>query len=85
MSVDLEAQIIEANLDPKIYVITPRWVGSVKLNVGLVRLQSLKVGFDPLPENPHHGEVWDHSTRAQQLNLQLIAEWYVPIPDVMVV
>jgi len=40
------------------------------------------VGFDPLPENPYHGEVWGKFTKAQQRRLQQLAVWFVAIPGV---
>jgi hypothetical protein len=58
MSVDLEVSILEAGLNPKSYVTTPRWTGSVRFEAGALRNEGLRVGFNPLPENPHHGEVW---------------------------
>jgi hypothetical protein len=37
MSVDLECSIAEAGLDPKVYVTTPRWIGSVRFEAGVLR------------------------------------------------
>ncbi len=58
MSVDLQQQIEEAGLDARTYVTTPRWVGSLRFEASALRDEGFLVGFDPLPENPHHGEVW---------------------------
>jgi len=89
MSVDLEALISEAGLDPKDYVATPPWLGSVRFEAASLRTEGFWIGYDPLPENPHHGEVWENSssgqqkfTRGQRRRLQSIAVWYVPIEDV---
>jgi hypothetical protein len=32
--------------------------GAKRINVGELRAQGLKVGWDPRPENRHHGAVW---------------------------
>ncbi len=82
MSVDLEKLIIEAKRDPRMYVTTPRWTGSVRFEAGRLRDEGFMVGFDPLPENPYHGEVWGKFTKAQQSCLQRLAVWFVPIPGV---
>jgi hypothetical protein len=37
------------------------------------------VGYDPLPDNDFHGEVWGARTRGQWRQLQAIAAWYVEI------
>jgi hypothetical protein len=82
MSIDLEKLIIEAKQDPRAYVTTPRWTGSVRFQAGTLREEEFMVGFDPLPENPYHGEVWGKFTRAQQRRLQELAVWFVAIPGV---
>jgi hypothetical protein len=82
MSVDLESSIIEAGLDPKAYVTTPKWMGSVRLRAGDLRSKGFQVGYVPLPDNPHHGEVWGTFSRGKIRALQSIAEWYVPIDGV---
>ncbi|MFD2184343.1 hypothetical protein [Rhodoplanes azumiensis] len=84
MSVDLEESIRAAGLDPYGYVTTPRWTGSVKFVVGDLRNENFKVGFNPLPENPHHGEVWGDFGRAKQRRLQTLARWFVPIEGVII-
>ena len=82
MSIDLERLIIEAKQDPRAYVTTPRWTGSVRFEAGALREEGFMVGFDPLPENPYHGEVWGKFTKAQQHRLQQLAVWFVAIPGV---
>jgi hypothetical protein len=84
MSVDLEASIVEAGLDPRIYVTTPRWIGSVRFEAGSLRHEGFRVGFHPLPENLHHGEVWGEFSGTQKRRLQQICEWLVPIDGVLV-
>lgn len=82
MSVDIEHFIAAAGRVPREFVTTPEWMGSVSFFVGEVRAQALRVGYDPLPENDFHGEVWGARTRSQWRQLQAIATWYVEIPDV---
>ncbi len=89
MSVDLEALIIEAGLDPKKYVTTPRWVGSIRFTAKSLRDLDFQIGFDPLeedppdqPANPFHGEVWGNFTRGKQKDLSRLAEWYVQLEGV---
>jgi hypothetical protein len=89
MSVDLEDLIIRAGVDPKKFVTTPRWIGSVKFNAKSIRSLNLIIGYDPLeetasmPSNPYHGEVWGVFTKGQIRQLQQIAQWYVPIDNVL--
>ena len=82
MSVDLEVSILEAGLNPKSYVTTPRWTGSVRFEAGALRNEGLRVGFNPLPENPHHGEVWGDFSQSRKRRLQQLCEWFVPIEGV---
>lgn len=77
MSVDLENSIVEAGLDPKTFVISPPFLGAVKFTAGSLRDQGFKVGYDPLPTNPHHGEVWGTFTGSKKRWLQKNAEIYV--------
>ena len=79
MSVDLESSIREAGLDPKAYVTTPRWMCSLIFSAGSLRAEGFWVGFDPLPDNPHHGEVWGDFSKNKQKKLQSMANWYVPM------
>jgi hypothetical protein len=83
MSVDLECSIVDAGLDPKVYVTTPRWIGSVRFEAGALRSEGFLVGFHPLPKNPHHGEVWGEFTRLKKRTLQRLCEWFVPIEGVL--
>lgn len=83
MSVDLEAQIRAAQLDPKLYVTSPQWTGSVRFEAGALRAVGFKVGYDPLPENPHHGEVWGTFSKENQKKLMAMATWFVQIPNVL--
>lgn len=88
MSVDLEALIVAAGVNPKVHVTTPRWVGSIRFTADGLRAEGFMVGYDPLeedpphPANPFHGEVWGDFSRARQRRMSEIAEWYVSIPEV---
>lgn len=82
MSIDIEPFIAAAGHDPREFVTTPEWMGSVCLVVGVARAQALLIGYDPLADNDFHGEVWGAKTRGQWRQLQAIAAWYVEIPGV---
>jgi hypothetical protein len=82
MSIDLKRQIEEAGVDPKHWVTSPTWIGSVTLGVGVLRAEAFQVGYDPLPDNPYHGEVWGQFSKGQQKRLLSSCAWFVPIPDV---
>lgn len=82
MSIDLEQSIIDAGLVPGEFVTNPRWVGAVIFNVGDLRNLGFRVGYDPLDENPHHGEVWGNFSRANQRSLSQICAWLIQIEGV---
>jgi hypothetical protein len=85
MSVDLESLILARGRDPRAYVTTPTWTGSVWFRVEVLRGEGLQVGYDPIPDNDCHGEVWGARTRAQWRRLQHLAAWYVEIAQVRIV
>jgi hypothetical protein len=82
MSVDLKRQIEEAGIDPKQWVTTPRWTGSVILRVGELRAEGFRVGFDPLDDNPYHGEVWGQFSKGRKKKLMSLCSWFVPLDGV---
>jgi hypothetical protein len=87
MSVDLKQLIEKDGLDPKDYVTTPRWMGSVLFKVSELRAMEFKVGYNPIeppsPDpNPYHGEVWGRFSGSQTRRLKTLAVWFVPIPNV---
>jgi len=84
MSVDLQIQIEEAGLDPRTYVTTPRWTGSVRFEAGPLRQESFQVGFDPRTENQHHGEVWGVFSKSKQQRLRELCQWFVSIENVAI-
>lgn len=87
MSVDIEAKIMDDEIDPRKYVTNPIFTASVAFLASAARTRNLWVGYDPLPENPYHGEVWgnhrpNHFTRAQKKGLQAASVWYVRLDGV---
>jgi hypothetical protein len=82
MSVDLEASIIDAGLDAKIFVTTPKFFGSVWFLAGFLRAETFMVGYDPLPDNAHHGEVWGIFSKGRQKKLLNSAQWFVEVDGV---
>lgn len=84
MSVDLQRQIEEAGLDAKAFVTTPRWTGSLRFEAGPLRDEGFMVGFSPMLDNPHHGEVWGAFSKAKQRRLREICHWFVPIDGVLI-
>lgn len=84
MSVDLQRQIEEVGLDAHLYVTTPQWVGSLRFAAGALRSEDFLVGFDPLPDNPHHGEVWGIFSKLKQKRLCELCQWFVPIDGVSI-
>ncbi len=90
MSVDLKQLIECAGLDPKSYVTTPRWMGSLLFKVSDLRKLGFSVGYDPIetPEpNPYHGEVWGTFSKGEngtRKKLQDAAVWFVEIENVSI-
>jgi len=84
MSIDLQRLIEEDGLDARHFVTTPQWTGSVRFEAGQLRAEDLQVGFDPLPNNPYHGEVWGNITRSKQKRLRQLCSWFVPIKGVLI-
>lgn len=82
MSVDIEASIVEAGLDPIAHVTSPTWIGSVRFTAQTLRNEQLKVGFDPIDENPHHGQAWGQFPKSKQKRLRNSCTWYVAIDGV---
>ena len=87
MSVDIELLITCGGLDPRRYVTEPPFIGSVCFQAGQGRGLGLRIGYDEVPGNPYHGEVWGHPTANrfsghQVRGLAQAAIWYVSIDDV---
>lgn len=58
MSVDLERPMVEAESD-NLAKLPDTDYGAVRLIAGDMRELNHKVGSNPMPNNPYHGEVWD--------------------------
>ncbi|MEZ5537661.1 MAG: hypothetical protein R3F02_18835 [Thiolinea sp.] len=86
MSVDIEALIVAADIDPKHFVTTPVYTGSVAFPARVVRDLGLMVGYEPIPGNPYHGEVWSSPcgkfSRRQKKGLCSSSKWYVKLAGV---
>lgn len=52
-------------------------MGSVRFTAGALRAEDFQIGFDPLPDNAFHGDVWGSFTKSRQRRLQAMAGWYV--------
>ncbi|UIY25900.1 hypothetical protein LZK76_10915 [Rhizobium leguminosarum] len=90
MSVDIQKLIESEGLDPAIYTTSPKYLGSIRFTAGAARAANLLVGYDPLPENPHHGEVWGENrpnrfSRTQQKAICAASTWLVSVPGVLIV
>lgn len=81
MSVDLQNLIGEAGLDPKTYVMSPPWIGAVCFTAGQLRAEGLTVGYDPVADNPYHGQVWGTFSKQVQKRLAALAAEFVPIRE----
>ena len=82
LSIDLQNEIELAGLEPRQYVSLPPWLGSVRFEAGQLRTMEFWVGYDPLPDQPHHGEVWGNFSRSKQRQLLRSGQWFVEIPGV---
>lgn len=87
MSVDLLALMIAVEVDAQSHVTTPQFTGAIALVASAIRDLDLRVGYDPVPSNSYHGEVWGKErpnkfTNAQSRGLANAARWFVAIPDV---
>ena len=82
LSVDLKRQIEEAGIDVRQYVTDARWLGSVYFTAGALRENGFLVGFDPLPSNAYHGEIWGSFPRPQKKKLHQLCRWFVQIDNV---
>jgi len=82
MSVNLKALIELMDLNPYEYVTNANWPGSIMMQVGGLRAISVKVGYDPLLDNPCHCELWANFTRSKMNELVDLSTWFVTIPGV---
>jgi len=87
MSVDLQVQIEKAGLDCREHfnATAPQCIGAIRFEAGALRGLNFQVGFDPMPLNPYHGEVWGNFTRAMKnRTLPSLARWFLEIDGVAI-
>ena len=84
MSVDLEQSILEAGIDVITHVTSPQFLGSIRFVASELRSEDLMVGYDPLPDNAHHGEVWGNLSKGKQRRLLKKAAWCVEISNAVI-
>jgi hypothetical protein len=77
MSIDIEKLIIEDGLDPKKFVKKDPWIAAVSFTAGELRNNQFQVGYDPLDDNPYHGEVWGDFKKNRPYVLKGLAKWYI--------
>lgn len=89
MSIDVEQLIITAGQQPQQYVVDPVFTGAVAFSASSIRSLGLWIGYEPVHDNPYHGEVWGANpsrhnkfTKTQKDGLAAAAAWYVSIDDV---
>lgn len=82
MSIDLQKQIEEAELDARIFVTSQAWPGSILFKADQLRAEGFLVGYDPVTGNPYHGQVWGNFTRAKVKKLRCLCVWFVQIENV---
>lgn len=88
LSIDIRKSMDCSGIDAVEFVTTPRWVGSVIFTAAAPRSMALFVGYEPIPDNVHHGEVWpgaESFSKKKSKELQRLARWFVPIPNVTLV
>lgn len=90
MSIDLKSLIELASVNVTDFVTTPIFTGSVEFLADIARGANLQVGYDPLEDNPYHGEVWgpnkpNRFSNAQTRAMHSGAQWLVPILDVEII
>jgi hypothetical protein len=59
-------------------------LGAIKLAVSEIRVRSLQVGFDPLPDDPFHGQIWGKITKGVSKGLLGVSSWAVEVPDTLI-
>jgi len=94
MSVDVLKLIESDGLDPREFVTTPVFIGSVAFKARAARDAGLRIGYEPIvdvpgvDDNPYHGEVWggqekpNRFSRGQKRELAAASTWFVALPDV---
>ena len=89
MSVDVLKLIEQHGVDAKEFVTTPDYTGSVIFPVEAARNTGLRVGYEPIENNPYHAEVWGNSkpnrfSRSQKREMVTASEWFGELPGVVI-
>jgi hypothetical protein len=95
MSVDILALMVADGVDPRRFVTSSTFLGSLVFQAGVARGVGLWIGYDPITgdplieDNPYHGEVWGHPrpnrfTAAQQTALRKASTWFVELDGVVI-
>ncbi len=74
----------EAGISIEKIVASRNMLGAISVTVGQIRGRGLKVGFDPLEDDPFHGQIWEKITRGTANTLLSSAAWSVPIADTVI-
>lgn len=82
MSVDHEPSMRIDNIDLEARYRNGNWLGAVALNVGFLRGLGLRIGYNPIPGNSYHCEVWGNITASLKREIQENATWFVPIDGI---
>lgn len=96
MSVDIEKMIQRDGINPREWVTSPRFKGSVFFLAEVARNLGLRLGYEPVEAdgnvaaNPYHGEVWGPEekpfkfTQSQQKGIHAAVEWYVELEGISI-
>ena len=90
MSVDLLGLIKQSGVEPKQFVTTPEFTGSVAFAASSARDCGLWIGFNPTEHNPYHGEVWrppppcGNFSKGQKRTLMSSSSWFVELAGVTI-
>ncbi len=83
LSIDIESVAHELGLDPAAFMKTDQFLGAVGLTTERFRNETLKVGYDPQPDNECHGQVWGNPSPKKRKRLMRHCSWYIEISGVM--
>lgn len=83
MSIDLKRLIEEDGFDATTVVTVEPHIAAVLLLASDFRTSGFRVGYDPLPHNLYHGEVWGNFSKGRQRTLLRTCSWLVPVPGII--
>jgi hypothetical protein len=94
MSIDVLKLMDNDGIDPKEFVTTPKYTGSISFMASAAREVDLRIGYDPIKDmagfddNPYHGEVWASGPNLKKFKsnqkraLASASSWFVELPGV---